>query len=250
MIIDRPKDTAQLRALWQQAFGDTDSFLDSFFHTAYSPDRCRCLYKDGQLAAMLYWFHCQWEEKALAYLYAVATNEAFRGQGLCRTLMEDTHAHLKGKGYHGTILVPNGAHLFGLYEKLGYRTCGYVSEFSCTASSAPISLQRITAKEYATLRRQYLPKEGVVQEAETLDLLEVYSGFYKADDLLLTAYPENGKLTVSELLGDPAAAPGILAALGYPAGTFRTPGKDKPFAMYHPLTQDDTAPGYLGLALD
>ena len=30
-----------LRELWKKAFGDTDEFLDLFFSTAYSPDRCR-----------------------------------------------------------------------------------------------------------------------------------------------------------------------------------------------------------------
>lgn len=250
MIIDRPKDTAPLRQLWQQAFGDTEEFMDIFFSVAYSPDRCRCLYADEQLAAALYWFDCTWEGKTLAYLYAVATDTAFRGQGLCRKLMESTHAHLKEKGYHGAILVPNGAGLFGLYEKLGYRTCGFMSTFSCEAADTPIALQPISKEEYAILRRKKLPHGSVLQEGETLALLEAYSGFYKGDGLLLTAYPENGILKVSELLGDPSAAPGILAALGYPEGTFRTPGKDTPFAMYYPLTHDTAAPEYLGLALD
>lgn len=250
MIIDSPKDIAPLRRLWQQAFGDTEEFLNIFFSTAYSPNRCRCLYEDGQLGAALYWFDCTWEGKKLAYLYAVATDKQYRGRGFCRALMADTHTHLRKLGYHGTILVPNGQQLFGLYEKLGYRTCSYVSIFSCTASDAPIPLQEISREEYASLRRHYLPEGGVVQEGEALDLLGAYSGFYKGKDLLLTAYPENGKLTVSELLGDPAAAPGILSALGYSEGKFRTPGKERPFAMYYPLTDNDTAPEYLGLALD
>lgn len=250
MIIDCPTNTAPLRQLWQQAFGDTEEFLDIFFSTAYSPDRCRCLWEDGRLAAALYWFDCHWEGKKLAYLYAVATDTAFRGRGLCRALIENTHAHLKKKGYHGAILVPNGVGLFGLYEKLGYRTCGFMSTFSQAASDESIPLQEISAAEYAALRRQYLPLGSVIQEGETLALLAAYSGFYKGDNLLLTAYPENGKLKVSELLGDPSAAPGILATLGYSEGTFRTPGKDTPFAMYYPLTDDSTAPRYLGLALD
>ena len=250
MIIDQPQDTTPLRALWQQAFGDTEEFLDIFFSAAYAPDRCRCLYADGQLAAMLYWFDCQWDGKRLAYLYAVATDAAFQGRGLCRALMENTHAHLKSLGYHGAILVPNGADLFGLYEKLGYRTCGYVTEFSAAASETPIPLRQVTAAEYARLRRQYLPREGVIQEDETLALLEAFSGFYAGDELLLAAYPEKGKCKVCELLGNPAAAPGVLAALGYSEGSFRVPGTGKPFAMYHPLTLDPAAPGYLGLALD
>ena len=250
MISDDPGDTAPQRQVWKQAFGDTDGFLDIFFSAAYAPNRSRCLYKDGTLTAMLYWFDCQWEGRKLAYLYAVATDPQYRGQGLCRALMEDTHAHLQEHGYQGAILVPNGADLFGLYEKLGYRTCGYVSEFSCSAAGEAIPVQKIPVQEYAALRRQSLPQGSVVQEGAALALLEDYSSFYKGDGFLFTAYAENGKLTVSELLGDIAAAPGILAALGFCEGKFRTPGNENPFAMYHPLTEDNSAPAYLGLALD
>ena len=250
MIIDRPKDTAPLRQLWQQTFGDTEEFLDIFFSVTYSPERCRCLYAHGQLAAALYWFDCHWEGKKLAYLYAVATDNAFRGQGFCRALIENTHAHLRENGYHGAILVPNGADLFGLYHKLGYRTCSFMSTFFSKAAGDPIPLQTISKEEYAALRREKLPADGVIQEGEALTLLDAYSRFYKGDGLLLTAYPENGKLRVGELLGDPAAAPGILTALGYPEGYFRTPGNEIPFAMYYPLTEDTATPKYLGLALD
>ena len=81
MIIDYPAENAipQLRGLWKEAFGDEDAFLDAFFATGFSPDRCRCVTVDGQLAAALYWFDCSWEEKPLAYLYAVATGKAYRG---------------------------------------------------------------------------------------------------------------------------------------------------------------------------
>ena len=52
-----------------------------------------------------------------------------------------------------------------------------------------------------------------------------------------------------ELLGDPDAASGILAALGFSDGIFRAPG-DTPFAMYLSLDGDNTLPGYYAFALD
>ena len=56
MIIDNPTNTEPLRRLWKQAFGDTDSFLNSFFTFGFSPDRCRQITVDGNVAAALYWF--------------------------------------------------------------------------------------------------------------------------------------------------------------------------------------------------
>ena len=39
MRSDHPTDNEipGLRQLWQEAFGDADAFLDSFFQTAFSP---------------------------------------------------------------------------------------------------------------------------------------------------------------------------------------------------------------------
>lgn len=250
MIIDVPTSVPALRLLWKQAFGDPDDFLDCFFNTAFSLNRCRCVYKKDTLAAMLYWFDCVWQGKRLAYLYAVATDRAFQGQGFCRALIENTHRHLKELGYHGSILVPRTPELFRLYEKLSYRTCCTVREFSCPPSGEAVPLRQINVGEYAALRRQMLPDNSVVQEQETLALLETYAAFYKGENILLAAYPENGTLTICELLGDTNAAPDILYTLGYTDGKIRTPGKEKPFAMYHPLTDDLATPSYFGLALD
>ena len=101
MTIDAPRQEqiGQLRLLWKEAFGDTDAFLDSFFAIAFACDRCRCVTEDSRVTAALYWFDCSCGGKKMAYLYAVATAKDRRGSGLCRALLEDTHAHLKKKGY-------------------------------------------------------------------------------------------------------------------------------------------------------
>ena len=74
MITDTPP-VAQLKQLWQQAFGDPEAFIDAFFRTGFSPNRCRCIQKDGRVATMLFWFDCQCRGEKLAYLYGVATED-------------------------------------------------------------------------------------------------------------------------------------------------------------------------------
>lgn len=252
VTINAPKheNIPALRRLWQQAFGDTDAFLNDFFRLAFSPNRSRCLWVEGQLAAMLYWFDCECGGQKIAYLYAVATDRAFQNRGLCRTLMEDTHRLLLSSGYHCAMLVPGSESLFRFYEKLGYRTATCIREFTCQAGKEPVPLRQISREEYAQVRRQMLPQGGVVQENGALSLLEAQSGFYAGDGLLLIAGQDDGKVVCSELLGASKAAPGILAALGAEVGTFRTPGSEKPFAMYLPLTPNAKIPSYFGLALD
>ncbi len=252
MIIKAP-DSAQipaLRRLWQQAFGDTDQFLDIFFETAFAPERCRCAFLDGQVAAALYWFDCHLGSHRYAYLYAVATNPAHRNQGLCKALLADTHRYLFELGYAGAVLVPGEASLFQFYEKAGYRTFGFVDEFTCNAASDPIELHVVDTKTYATLRRNLLPTGGLLQEAETLVFLNRFCKFYAGDGFLLAATLEDKALTVHEYLGNPALAPEIVSVLGADSGRFRCPGTQKPFAMYYPFASHAPAPRYLGLALD
>lgn len=242
-------NTEQLRGLWQEAFGDTDDYLDSFFQTAFSPARCRYLIRDGALAAALYWFDCEYAGGQIAYLYAVATASRFRGRGLCHALMEQTHRHLASLGYLGTILVPGDAALFRLYAGMGYETCASIREFSCAPGPEAVPVRRIGAAEYAQRRRELLPQGSVIQEEENLALLQTQAQFYAGSDFLLAASVSQNVLQGLELLGNTAAAPGILRALDCSAGTFRAPGSEKAFAMYRPLTPGP-APSYFGFAFD
>lgn len=246
-----PEQLPLLRRLWKTAFGDTDSFLDAFFGTAFSPLRCRCAQTDGETAGMLYWFDISCRGRKMAYIYAVATHPAHRGKGVCRALMADTHALLKEQGYAAALLVPVTENLRGMYASFGYVACTTVSETFCAAGSSPAPIHSIDREEYARLRRQWLPPGGVVQEGENLAFLETQVSFFKGMDFLLAAQPtDEGALFGTELLGNAAAAPGILLSLGYSQGTFRCPGSKKPFAMFLPLTDGAEIPGYFGFAFD
>lgn len=251
MIIDfpRPSHIPGLRALWKEAFGDTDAFLDSFYEIGFSLYRCLCIREGSRPVAALYWFDCRWQDKRLAYVYAVATAKSHQNQGLCHKLMDSTHQVLLQLGYSGVVLVPAKPSLFSFYEKMGYRRFGGICQFECSAGAVPAQLRPLSYKEYATARKAFLPVGSVIQEGALLRFLGTYTKFYGGDGLLACALLEDGKLMVYELLGNTDAAPGILAALGARKGTFRTPG-DTPFAMYHSLTEKTDMPSYFAFSLD
>lgn len=253
MNIESPRKTAYpaLRALWKEAFGDTDAFLDDFAGTAFSPDRCRCVTMDDTTAAALYWFDCTLNGERVAYLYAVATAESHRGRGLCSALMEDTHRHLRERGYRAAVLVPGGQSLFDFYGRLGYRIGSTVDEIRCPAGENALPLSRIDREAYERLRLEFLPERGIVQEGENLAFLEKQAAFYHGDGFLLAARREGNTLVGCELLGNREAAPAIVRSLGASSGVFRTPGTTMPFAMYRSLTDDEPIPPfYFGLAFD
>lgn len=245
-----PHHMPQQRAIWQEAFGDTDAFLDSFFRTAYSPDRCLCVLDGDRIAAILYWIDCELKGQTLAYIYAVVTDPSYRGRGLCRMLMEETHALLKKRHYSGAILVPQKESLRKMYAGMGYRNAGGLTEFSCSAAGLPVSLQAIGPAEFAARRKDLIPADGILQEGCGLAFLAEQLQFYAGRDFLLAAFAEKDVLHGVELLGRRDAAPGILQALGCPKGHFRMPGNEKPFSMFHPLSDDAIVPEYLGFAFD
>ncbi len=245
-----PKHFPALWDLWMEAFGDSEAFLRDFENTAFDRMRCRCVIQNDTVAAALYWFDCSYPSGRIAYLYAIATAKAHRGQGLCRALLEDTHRHLKALGYVGAILVPGEESLFNFYQKIGYQTATHIGEMRAVASTHPAPIREIGIEEYAAIRRELLPKGAVIQEGENLRFLQTMAQFYAGEDLLLAARTEDGSLDGIELLGDTATAPDIVCALGCAEGHFRIPEGKKPFTMYYPLTEGATMPSYFGLAFD
>ena len=239
-----PAQIPQLKALWQQAFGDTDEFIDGFFRTGFSPERCRCITLEGQIVAALYWFDT---EENFAYLYAVATEESHRGKGLCRNLMESTHKHLTEMGYAGAVLVPAEPGLWGYYGKLGYTPFGSSCTFSADSGNATV-LEEISLPQYAKLRQTYLPANALTESA-AMAYYSTWGKFYRNQDCLFAAAVHNDTLYIQEYFGNPDAAPGIVAALGCTQGNFRTPGGDDPCGMYL-LLKAATPPAYLGFPLD
>ena len=237
-------ETDALRTLWTECFGNEDDWVDAFLDTAFRSEQTAVLTRQGRLAAALCWMDVFCEGRKLAYLYAIATAPEFRRQGLCRELMENTHRDLTRLGYDGCILVPADNDLRQMYRKLGYGDFGGIREFSARAAEA-VPIRRVSPEEYASLRREYLPKGGVVQENGAADYLASGAELYAGRDFLLAMSDDFGV----ELLGETNAAPGILGALGLDKGTFRTPG-DEPFAMFYPLTQEIWTPGYFGLAFE
>ena len=80
--------------------------------------------------------------------------------------------------------------------------------------------------------------------------VKCYAALYAGGDFLLAAEHDGDSLTGMELLGNAAAAPGILGTLGFSRGHFRTPGTALPGAMFRPLRPGADAPGYFGLIFD
>lgn len=237
-----------LRQLWQEAFGDTDAFLDAFFGAAYSPERCLCIVEGERALSAAYWLDAQMVSGKAAYIYALATAKDQRGKGLAHAVMEAVQEELKAQGYAAAILVPGEPGLSRLYGSMGYRFFGGIRSVSAIAQSPGVTLRKISGDEYAALRRSYLPYGAVIQDKENMRFLESYAQLYAGEDFLLAAYVEDDTVSGLELLGNTEKAPHILYTLTVKQGSFRTPGEEH-FAMWLPL-QECEEPTYFGIAFD
>lgn len=252
MTIKQPYEglIPSLRRLMREAFDDTEEFLNDFFALAYSPDRARCAVEDGEAVGALYWFDADLEGRRIAYLYAIATAKSHRGQGVCRRLMEDTHAHLVRLGYEGALLVPSEPSLFGFYARFGYAPCVPMHVITCEAAGEGVPIRRVSADEYAALRAALLPCGGVRQDNVSIRFLESQSDLYAGDGFVLAVQKEPDTLIADELLGDASVAPRAVRALGYRDGRFRLSGGE-PFAMIRPLGGVTIPmPSYFAIAFD
>jgi len=239
-------ENEQQRKLWQQAFGDSDAFLDAFFALGYAPQRSACIYEGQTLVAAAYWLDMALPGRKLAYLYAVATDEQYRRRGYCHRLMEIIHQTLRQDGYDAAVLVPATAELEKLYAGMGYLPFGKLWHRT-VAAEGNTRLMRLTAEEYQTRRRAYLPEGGIEPGLQMLRFLETQTAFYAGDGFVCCA--SDGFLP--EYLGAAEKLPAVVAALGLDTAKVRLPGGEKDFAMYLPLTEKgNEKPTYFSLALD
>ena len=248
MNIDQPARSQypELKSLWQQAFGDTPGFIEGFFQKGFSPERCRRITEEGAVVAALYWFDCSLNEETWAYIYAVATDSAHRGKGLCAALMTQTHQDLRTAGYAGAVLVPAEEHLWRYYGKFGYLPFGNITA-TTIAAGAPVRATEISPDVYCELRQQYLP-ESALDQRSAYPFYSTWGKFYRSQNCCFAAAKDEDTLYIQEFLGDPATLPGIVDALNCKTGNVRLPGGDAPCGMY--LSFCAATPGYLGFALD
>lgn len=113
-------DRERCLQIYHQAFGVAEEFDKAFFD--YYFDNTETLIVDGEIVSMLFKIPCtikypECEQKAY-YIYAVATDERYRGRGLMSQLINKC-CNEKDALY---FLKPVKESLIAFYEKVGF-TC-------------------------------------------------------------------------------------------------------------------------------
>ena len=201
-------DRDAVMSLWAEAFGDSreriSDFLDSFCQNMLVFE------KEGRIASMVTILEMKIGAEKGRYIYALATDKRFRGQGLATELIEYVKRFLTENGEKFLILLPQSKSLYDFYEKRGFSKlfCTKTIQMSDLSDFYGLDVKKITAKDYFKRRKEYFKKERYAEwDIKMLEYMRtLYNGEFvsveKDGKLLLAAFCHKNadKLIVSELL--------------------------------------------------
>lgn len=128
-----------LAAIWQEAFGDTNEYIDFFFsHKLVGSQKYEnqiIWMEEENPVSMLtilkakIWMDDLGKEQDFWYIYAVATKKEWQNRGIAGKMLQDVYQMAKKAGAV-TGLVPASEKLFNYYGKLGYETVFYIRRLS------------------------------------------------------------------------------------------------------------------------
>lgn len=117
---------SQIKNLWKNTFEDKDELIDFYFSNRHRNENMLIFLKGEVVAAMLTMLPLEIKsgEKTFAgrYIYAVATDKKYRGQGISTMLLNHAHNWMKRNHEQVSVLVPASKSLFDFYEKRGFKT--------------------------------------------------------------------------------------------------------------------------------
>lgn len=150
-----------IKALWKSAFGDTDESCNYYFENLHKHENM-LVYVDGDDAvAMLTMLplkiSCGKQKYSARYVFAVATHENYRSQGISSRLIEYAHDYMRKSGINFSVLVPASESLFDFYANRGYERMFSVSKKTVNACKiatldGEFSIEKCDAEEYYKLR--------------------------------------------------------------------------------------------------
>ncbi len=172
--------------LWSEAFGDTENVIISFLENICK-DNTVVYIKDERVVGMASILPVFCNNRKGRYVYAVATDKEYQGQGICKEIMSfiDDFAQKTGESF--LILVPASKSLFDFYKKMGYNQTVYAPPKNGNGQGIEIDY-----KEYCKLRSTILREFDLIKWSEAaLEFILSHGNAVKNQNGI--AYFENGQ---------------------------------------------------------
>lgn len=207
------KDIPALSSIWSDSFGDTNSFILTFFEMLPKLGTCIVLEENGTVTAEASIIEgCSLYipgigQKAAACIYAVAVRNGMRGRGYGRAVMQAALRIARERGSDITWVHPADMSLFDFYKKSAGMDCvlrrDRIVIKECPPSDAPGPV-KISAARYNELREEYLfGTPHLILTDDAAGLLELVcdesgGGLFCSGDCICAAGSSSGVCTVYE----------------------------------------------------
>lgn len=264
-------------SLWQRVFGDPPEMISAFFDSAPFEQTCFAAMSGHTLAGMLFSlpavFCLDGTANESRYLYAVATDPAFRGRGIMTALEAYACDTARAEGARFAALVPASPPLFSMYRKLGYRTFFFHAKTRIPREvKAEASLSPCKPEEFLACRCSLLASHSAAFEFYPSMCMFRYEDFLRSGGEIMLAetfsgpgylafHQEGGTLFIRETSLSRKALSHAAGALCRERDAARvfvegTGGKSEPYGMLKSLFQEKgrkiplKIDGYMGLMLN
>ena len=130
--LSSPKYKEKMYSLWQSCFGDDGETIDMFFKNSFSYENAVICTDKAEVVSQLFLLPEKLsigeKEYFAYYIYAAATAESYRKQGIMGSLLEFTSSLAADRKADYLFLVPATENLFDYYEKFGFYKALYAEK--------------------------------------------------------------------------------------------------------------------------
>lgn len=211
--LSSPKYKEKMYSLWQSCFGDDRETIDMFFKNSFSYENAVICTDKAEVVSQLFLLpeklSLGGKEYFAYYIYAAATAESYRKQGIMGSLLEFTSALAADRKADYLFLVPATEKLFDYYEKFGFYKALYAEKtvFKLAGGeSLDIKSTEPSDIKKAALKREKLLK-GVNRVVWRENEIKLFSDFLGddgkivfGDDFYVSYSPAENGVFVTELL--------------------------------------------------
>ncbi len=211
--LSSPKYKEKMYSLWQSCFGDDRETIDMFFKNSFSYENAVICTDKAEVVSQLFLLPEKLslgeKEYFAYYIYAAATAESYRKQGIMGSLLEYTSALAADRKADYLFLVPATEKLFDYYEKFGFYKALYAEKTVFKlAGGEPLDIKSTEPSDIkkAALKREKLLK-GVNRVVWRENEIKLFSDFLGddgkivfGDDFYVSYSPAENGVFVTELL--------------------------------------------------
>lgn len=196
-------DSAELRTVWKEAFGDSDAYLDFFFAFRFCPENTLVLLENGKIVSQLFLLPCFLRGKddivPCYYLFAAATLKSARGKGYMGALLKAAESLSAERNVNAIVLLPGEPSLYDYYKRFGYSPCFKRKFFS----GSRIELSGLAESAETVGAMQALPgilssRQGVIWNSDALHYAlsehEHYRGHFAASNQAFVTFEDESQL--------------------------------------------------------